>query len=77
MTDTTTDAPEPFDFSREYDGSLTVEAAVFQAIGAASVCWERMSGTGLFDDARATAIGRALLAKIAIGDEGPDPERAR
>lgn len=53
-----------FDFLPEYDGSLSLESAVFQALGAASVCWEQMSGTGVFHSDRAKQIGDALLAFI-------------
>lgn len=51
-------------FQREDDGSLSLSAAVFQALGAASVCWEHMEGTGVFDSTRARAIGDALLEEI-------------
>lgn len=41
-----------------------LRTAVFEAVGAASVCWENMSGTGVFDDRRACEIGEALVAEI-------------
>lgn len=53
-----------FEFYREYDGSLPLESAVFQALGAASVCWESMEGTGIFQSDRAKEIGEALLEVI-------------
>jgi hypothetical protein len=53
-----------FEFQPEHDGTLSLESAVFQALGAASVCWENMSGTGVFQSERAKAIGDALLAEI-------------
>lgn len=53
-----------FEFAREEDGSLSLESAVFQALGAASVCWESMAGTGVFDSDQAKEIGEALLAEI-------------
>lgn len=53
-----------FDFTYEEDGSLSLEAAVFQALGAASTCWERLSGTGVFDSDRAKTIGEALVGFI-------------
>lgn len=37
---------------------------VGMAVGEASVCWEPMNGTGIFDDKRATAIVDRLLALI-------------
>lgn len=48
----------------EFDRVETPADAVFQAIGAASVCWEHLEGTGIFDSTRAKAIGDALLAKL-------------
>lgn len=39
----------------------TREAAVFQALGAASTCWERPEAAGVFDSDRAKEIGEALL----------------
>lgn len=44
---------------------LTLEEAVYQAIGAASMCWEDVAKAGVFDSDRAKAIGDALLAKVA------------
>lgn len=40
--------------------------AVFQAIGTASVCWEDMSGTGVFNDQLAAQVGRDLLVKLGF-----------
>lgn len=55
----------PFEFARGYDdGDLPIKSAVFQAIGAASVCWESMAHTGIFDDRRAVAIAKALMAQV-------------
>lgn len=53
-----------FEFSREEDGSLSLQSAVFQALGYASVCWEDMSGTGVFQDQDAKEVGDALIAFI-------------
>lgn len=58
-------APEGFAFLRERDGSLDIESAVFQALGAASVCWENMSGTGVFNSDRAKLIGDTLVMEIS------------
>jgi len=55
----------PFTFHPSSDGCpLTLEEVVGQAIGAASVCWENMSGTGVFNNTRARAISDALLEQI-------------
>lgn len=56
------------EFTPEHDGTLPIETAVFQALGAASVCWESMAGTGVFDSTRAKEIGDELLAVIRDGD---------
>lgn len=48
-----------FDFS-----NLTLEEAVFQALGAASMCWENMEGGGIFESDKAKVIGEALMARI-------------
>lgn len=59
---------QSFTFQPEHDGSLSLESAVFQALGAASTCWDPMDGTGVFQSERAKAIGEALLAVIAEQD---------
>lgn len=41
-----------------------VAAKVFEALGEASVCWERMEGTGVFDSVRATRVGDQLIRDI-------------
>jgi hypothetical protein len=63
------DDRKPFAFQPDHDGTLTIESAVFQALGAASVCWSDMSGTGVFEDQRAKEIGETLLAFIANRNE--------
>lgn len=60
----------PFEFSATAD---TLESAIGEAIGAASVCWENMSGTGVFDEVRARQIVDALLEFVKThtpNDEG-------
>lgn len=51
-----------FDFDRREGFSL--QAAVGQAVGAASMCWENVSGAGVFDDRLAKEISEALLAEV-------------
>lgn len=53
---------EPFEFDRR-DG-LTLDSAVYQAIGAASICWTNMRGAGIFDSARAIEVAEALLREL-------------
>lgn len=43
-----------------------LNAAVFEALGSASVCWSPMDCTGEFDSERASDIGRALLDRLGI-----------
>ena len=45
-------------------GATTLQEAVFQALGAASVCWDDMSGTGVFQSDRAKQIGDELMVFI-------------
>jgi hypothetical protein len=42
-----------------------IESAVYQALGAASMCWEDMSQTGVFQSDEATRIAEGLLRFIA------------
>lgn len=42
-----------------------IEGAVYQALGAASMCWEDMSQTGVFQSDEATRIAEGLLKFIA------------
>lgn len=48
----------------EFDKASSIESAVFQALGAASVCWESVEGAGVFDSTRAKEIGEELMAFI-------------
>ena len=55
---------EPFSFVQQDGEELTLDEMVFQALGAASVCWENPAGAGLFDSSRAKSIGDRLLAEV-------------
>lgn len=44
--------------------ALTLESAVHQAIGGASMCWEHIGRAGVFDDVQAAQVADVLLAKI-------------
>lgn len=57
-----------FDFQRDEDGSLTLQSAVFQALGAASACWENLAGAGIFESDRAKEIGERLVEFIREDD---------
>ena len=43
------------------DQATNEREAVFQALGAASTCWEHMEGAGIFDDQKAIQIGEELM----------------
>ena len=46
----------------EWDPETTsVETAVFEALGAVSVCWETPEGAGVFNSTRARQIGEELM----------------
>jgi hypothetical protein len=49
------------------ENGTSLEEAVFTALGAASVCWEFMEGTGEFQSVRAKNIGEELVAAIRDG----------
>lgn len=42
----------------------SLEGAVYQALGAVSVCWENMEGTGVFQSTEAVRISEGLLKYI-------------
>jgi hypothetical protein len=49
----------------EQVGDAELSEAVHQALGVASVCWEPMDCTGVFDEATARQAAAELLAIIA------------
>lgn len=53
-----------FEFYFESDGSLSLESAVGQAIGAGSTCWQDLSRTGIFQEDRANEIVNALVDRV-------------
>lgn len=42
----------------------TAEEAVFQALGAASMCWELIEWAGIFQSERAKEIGDNLMERL-------------
>ena len=46
------------------DQPLNLSDVVFQALGAASVCWENLAGAGVFDSQRAKMIGHEVMRWI-------------
>lgn len=51
----------PQDFFADADD---ISAVVHMAIGAGSVCWESLSGAGVFQDQKATEVGRQAVERI-------------
>jgi hypothetical protein len=56
--------PTPFQFQLTEGEEPSLETFVFQALGAASSCWETLEGAGVFDSTRAKEIGDVLCATI-------------
>ena len=46
--------------------AMKLREMVFQSLGEASVCWESMNGTGVFDSTRAKHIGERLCAALNL-----------
>jgi hypothetical protein len=55
-----------FVLTPESDGSLSLESAVFQALGFASMCWSG-SPRGVFQSDQAKAAGDVLVEFIRAG----------
>lgn len=55
---------EPFSFAQGSGEDLTLHEILYQALGAASMCWEDVESAGVFNSSRAAAIGQALLAEV-------------
>lgn len=47
-----------------FDDCETAEEAIFQALGAASTCWEHIELAGIFESTRAKEIGDALITRL-------------
>lgn len=62
---------QSFEFQVQENEKLTLQNAVFQALGAASVCWETPEGAGVFQSDRAKAIGDALVEFIRSQASAP------
>lgn len=49
-----------FSFGHQEDGKVNLNTAVFEALGAASMCWSNIDQAGVFQSERAEEIGVAL-----------------
>ena len=59
----------------DFDRAEGLEGHVYQALGGASVCWESMSGTGMFQDDQARTIARKLIRWIEQNYVRADTEK--
>ena len=50
--------------NREASDREVLQQEVFEALGAASTCWETPEGAGVFDSTRAKELGDGLMSKI-------------
>jgi hypothetical protein len=50
------------------------ETAVYLALGAASACWDNLSGAGVFDSTGCLQIGRELIDHLRWLRLLPDPK---
>ncbi|URM87324.1 hypothetical protein SEA_ANTUNA_62 [Microbacterium phage Antuna] len=57
---------EPWEFTPDENDELSIESAVFQALGGASTCWEAIEHAGVFDSTRAREIGDRLLEHLDV-----------
>ena len=64
---TENDMSEPWTPDPDSNGTpADVSSAIFQALGAASVCWEKIEDAGIFDSTRAEWIGEGLLSYLQV-----------
>jgi hypothetical protein len=54
------------DHDAEVDYDELLSEVVFQALGAASACWENLSRAGIFESDRAKQIGDDLIADLKV-----------
>lgn len=47
-----------------FDNCESLKEAVYQAVGAASVCWDDMEHAGVFQEQQATEVAEDLLSWI-------------
>jgi hypothetical protein len=65
---------EPFTFVRSSEADITLDEALGQALGAASMCWQYPERAGIFDDQRAARIMDQL--KKLLAEKARDERRA-
>lgn len=64
---------EPFTFVRSSDEDITLDEALGQALGAASMCWERPEDAGTFNSVRAKRIFEQL--KLLLQEKSLEDRR--
>lgn len=53
-----------FEFTRDGNGHLSLEGAVYQALAASSLSWSHIENAGTYDAAEAKKVGIALIAFV-------------
>ena len=53
-----------YEFDFKFEEADSIDSLIHLAIGAASVCWEDMSNTGVFREDRARAIAQQLKEEL-------------
>jgi hypothetical protein len=54
----------PFTFVQHTNEDLTLEEILFQALAAASMCWEHVDQAGTFNSTRAKEVGMAMMREV-------------
>jgi hypothetical protein len=67
---------EPILVEKLFPPGMRKEEAIRIAIGAASVCWEKMEGTGVFQSERALEIAEQLREFLELPNE-LNPDRSK
>lgn len=49
---------------RKFDDAVSLNELLFQAVGAASMCWEHVEKAGVFDSDRAKAIAEEVVSRL-------------
>lgn len=65
----------PFEFTARPEEPLNLRRAVQEVVGRASVCWEPMDGTGVFDSTTAIEISDKLIRWIEQNYVRADSEK--
>jgi len=56
--------PFPFQISEDETRSQVFRSLIFQALGAASACWDNLEGAGEFKSQECVVIGETLIHEL-------------